>query len=90
MMRGIMRKRCPLCGGRIVISDLYQISHDYVITAKGVVSKRFTKSSEGSMECMLAACENAPDKCSGIWDADAFYLDEEGRFFDCKYGDDDE
>lgn len=79
--------RCPLCGGRIVVSDLYQSSHDYVITRKGVLSKRYAKGPEGSMECMIAACEHAPDKCPAIWDADSFYIGEDGHFYDCKYED---
>ena len=89
-MRGIKRTRCPLCGGRIVVSDLFQISHDYVVTAKGVLSKRFTKSAEGSIECMIAACKNAPDNCLANWDADSFYIDEKGHFYDHKYGDGEE
>lgn len=27
-MEGIVRDRCPLCGGKIVVSDLYQTSRD--------------------------------------------------------------
>lgn len=84
-MRGVERTCCPLCGGRIIVSDLYQLSHDYVITKKGVLSKRYTKGPEGSMECMIAACENAPDKCPAIWDSDSFDIGEDGHFYDYKY-----
>lgn len=84
-MKGIKRTRCPLCGGRIIVSDLYQVSHDHVITKSGVMSKRFTKGPEGSIECMIAACEHAPDDCPAIWDADSFDIDGKGYFYDNKY-----
>lgn len=82
---GVIRNRCPLCGGRIVVSDLYQLSYDHVITKFGKVSKKYTVSSPGSMEVSLAACENAPDKCFATWDADSFFIDSNDRFVDLQF-----
>ena len=84
-MYGIVRKRCPLCGGRIIVSDLYQISRDHFIKANGVLSKRGKDRGPYSMEASIANCENAPDNCSALWDTDGFYIDERGRFVDLVY-----
>ena len=84
-MYGILRKVCPLCGGKIVVSDLYQLSYDYVVTRTGKKSTKRKVSRPGSMEVSIAACENAPDACNAIWDADEFFIDESNRFIDCKY-----
>lgn len=81
-----IRKACPLCGGKIVVSALYQISYNYTVTKSGKLSKKYSVSSPGSMEVSIAACENAPDKCSATWDADQFYIDEKDRFVDMRYG----
>ncbi len=37
---GIRRTRCPLCGGDIIVSDLYQVSHDHKLTKSGRVSEK--------------------------------------------------
>lgn len=85
MNNGVIRKRCPLCGGKIVVSDLYQLSYDYVITRTGKKGKKRKVSRPGSMEVSIAACENAPDACNATWDADEFVIDEDDRFVDFKY-----
>ena len=82
---GVLRKTCPLCGGKIVVSSLYQLSYNYTVTKTGKLSKKYSVSSPGPMEVNIAACENAPDKCYASWDADEFYLDESNRFMDEKY-----
>ena len=82
---GIIRKCCPLCGGRIIVSDLYQISYNYAMTKSGKLSKQYSVSSPGSMEASIAACENAPDRCTASWDTDSFIVDEKGRFIDLLY-----
>lgn len=84
MSKGILRRRCPLCGGKIVVSDLYQVSYDYTITHAGVISKKHTTSLPMSMDASVAACENAPDRCPMTWDTDSFAIDERGRFVDYK------
>lgn len=85
MNEGIIRRRCPRCGGKIVVSDLYQVSYDYTITRAGVISKGHTTSPTMSLETSIAACENAPDLCPVTWDTDSFVIDERGRFVDYKY-----
>ena len=84
---GIIRKVCPLCGGKIVVSDLYQISYNHTVTKSGKLSKKYSVSSPGSMEVSIAACENAPDGCKASWDADSFFIDEKDRFVDLQYPD---
>ena len=84
-MYGILRKVCPLCGGTIIVSDLYQLSYDYVITRTGKKGKKRKVSGPGSMEVSIAACENAPDACNATWNPDEFVIDENDRFVDLKY-----
>lgn len=55
---GIVRKCCPLCGGEIVVSWLYQYSHDYTITKRGILSKRYTRHDIGPEEVSIAWCKN--------------------------------
>ena len=47
-MEGIVRDRCPLCGGKIVVSDLYQTSRDFEVRKGGKVSRRYTVTDCGS------------------------------------------
>ena len=81
MKNGVLRKCCPKCGGKIVVSWLYQTSHDYVITKSGRISKRYTRTPEGSMEVALAACVD----CDAVWEADEFWIDKNDYFIDYKY-----
>ena len=82
------RNACPLCGGKIIVSVLYQLSYDYTVTKSGKLSKRYSVSAPGPLDAEIAACENAPDKCKATWDTDEFYIDEKNRFVDLKYGGD--
>ena len=59
-MEGIVRDRCPLCGGKIVVSDLYQTSRDFEVRKGGKVSRRYTVTDCGSMEVSVAGCA---DRC---------------------------
>lgn len=86
MREAVKRKCCPKCGGVIVVSYLYQTSHDYEITRKGKLSKRFTRQDEGSLEVAVAGCRD----CDAYWDADSFYIDADDTFWDCKYVEDKE
>ena len=79
-MDGIRRKKCPLCGGDIFVSELYQYSHDYTITKSGKVSRKYKKQDCGSVEVSVAGCE-----CGANWDADQFKITAEGYFIDYKY-----
>lgn len=76
------RDRCPLCGGKIVVSDLYQTSHDFEVRRGGKVSRRYTVTDCGSMEVSVAGCA---DRCGAYWDADSFYIGADGKFYDQKY-----
>ena len=51
-------KNCPVCGGKLTVSCLYQYSLDFVVTKSGKVSKRYKKCDGGSMECSNVSCEN--------------------------------
>lgn len=88
MSLGVPRKCCPLCGQKIVVSALYQYSHDYETTKKGKLSERYKTVDCGPLEVAIAACKN-PD-CEARWDSDEFFI-EDGVFIDFKYleGDDD-
>lgn len=80
----MIRNRCPKCGGRIIVSDLYQYSMDYVVLKKpaGELSKNAKKRDAGPMEVMIAGCEN-PD-CDAFWESDDFYISDD-CFYDEKY-----
>ncbi len=79
--QGITRTKCPLCGGQIEISDLYQYSHDFKITKSGQISKKYRKRDCGSMEVTVAGCV-----CGANWGEGEFEITSEGRFVDYKYG----
>lgn len=83
MREPVKRKCCPKCGGTIVVSYLYQTSHDYRITKSGKLSKRFTRDGENSMDCGIAACS----ACDVRWEMGDFYI-EDDCFCDCKYVED--
>ena len=84
MYIAMKRKCCPKCGGTIIVSFLYQTSHDYKLTKKGKLSKTFTRSAEGTMDVAIAACES----CPAHWEADEFAIDADGTFIDMKYEED--
>lgn len=86
MRYGVEISCCPLCGGRIIVSDHWQFSYDRVVLKNGILSKRVKRSSFGPMEVMTASCENIINEtCSANWDADDFDLSEDGKFVDYKY-----
>lgn len=78
---GIPRSRCPLCGGKIVVSFLYQYSLDHVVGRNGRLRKTFKKAEGGPMEVAVAACSD----CEAYWDADDFDIFD-NVFYDQKYG----
>ena len=80
-MTGIRRTKCPLCGGRIVVSILYQISHDYRMTKSGRISKNYTVSDGGPEDAEIANCS-----CGANWGCGEFEVTPEGYFMDYKYG----
>ena len=77
---GKRRTKCPLCGGEIGVSDLYQYEYNYRITKRGKISKNGKRRDCGSMEVSVAHCE-----CGANWEQGDFEITEEGYFIDYKY-----
>lgn len=69
--------RCPVCGGEIVVSFLYQYSHDYKVLKNGKLSKRYKKNDCGPMEDAIVSCTN----CLKNWGPDEVIVSEDGLFF---------
>lgn len=59
-------KKCPACGGSLVVSFHYSFSRDYTITSKGVLSKRHFRSVESPVDCVTTACFD----CGAEWSQD--------------------
>lgn len=55
---------CPVCGGKLTLSEYYTYSLDFTITKKGVLSKRCERSESGPIDCVTAYC----DDCGAYWD----------------------
>ena len=85
-MLGKKITKCPVCGGEIEVSFLYQYSLNYTITKKGRLSKRYTRRDNGSEEVGIASCLS----CGEYWNADEFTLDIDDSFWDGKQRDDNE
>lgn len=81
---GKARNCCPLCGGKIVVSFLYQYSLDHIVGRNGRLRKTFKKTEGGPMEVAVAACS----ECEAFWDADSFDIYDD-VFYDFKYGEGD-
>ena len=47
---------CPICGGKLLVSEHYTFSVDHTITRKGTLSKRTKKGVPGFMDCVTAFC----------------------------------
>lgn len=80
-MNGIARKACPVCGGQITVGWYYQFSREYQVLKSGKLSKRYTRTDEGPMEVSYAACLD----CGAFWEDDDFDIDDDRRFIDRKY-----
>lgn len=76
---GVERKACPVCGGTITVSWLYQYSHDYIVNKNGKLSKRYTTVDVGPMEVAIASCKN----CRNYWEESDFQIVDD-RFIDLK------
>lgn len=89
MEKGIVRKVCPLCGGRIVVRELCQYGRSRMLLKKGEragkLSKVEKKEDFGTMEITLALCK----KCNEEWSSDEFEfeIDDDGNFIDYKHAD---
>ena len=83
MKLGTVIKCCPICGGRIVVSDLYQYSLNYTMRKDGKIGKRGKRTDDGSLDASIAACENFKI-CGAQWEVDDFFI-ENRTFIDYKY-----
>ncbi len=81
--QGIERRKCPICGGEIEITDLYQYAHAFKLTKSGRISKRYKVIDCGPIEASIAGCE-----CGANWGVGDFDITPEGRFVDYKYEED--
>ena len=79
---GTERKKCPLCGGQIEVSDLYQYSRNYIVTKSGRLSKKYTVRDCGSMEASIAGCD-----CGAYWEVGDFDVTSERRCYPRDYYD---
>lgn len=77
---GKRRTKCPLCGGEIEVSTIYQYSCVRKLTKNGRIAKRYSVVDGGDMEVSVAGC-----RCGACWDTAEFLIDEKGYFIDYKY-----
>lgn len=85
MIGGVCRNACPHCGGKIIVSVLYQRTYVHPVGRSCKVLKRYTASSDGPMDCALASCEHFPESCDVCWEVGDFGIDQNGKFIDFKY-----
>ncbi len=85
-MNGVIRGRCPRCGGKIIYSEFYQNARDYTIRKDGKVPKRYVSRS-GELSESVAACENG---CGAYWEDEDFSIGQDGMFYDNKYTEDEQ
>lgn len=78
--QGEPRTKCPLCGGEIEISYLYQYSHDYKLTKSGRISQKYTTRDCGPLDACVAGC-----RCGANWGQGEFEITQDGYFLDYKY-----
>lgn len=77
---------CPKCGGTIIVSRLYMYSLSSPIGRRGKLLKKTKHNDDGSLDQMLACCENyISQECDVTWNSDEFFLDENEYFVDLKY-----
>lgn len=80
----IIRKCCPRCGGRIIVSEWHQYSIDQVVGKNGKLLKKKKKVDCGMSECIVASCENSVNCDTSLGELD-FYIDADGYFHDREY-----
>ena len=78
--RGKQRKKCPLCGGEITVSEIFQYTHDYKLTKSGRLSKKYKVFDNGPDDACVAGCEYGAH-----WEIGQFEITTEGYFIDYKY-----
>lgn len=72
----VLANKCPCCGGRMVLSEHFNLTHDYLIRKDGQPRKEYKKSSEGAIDCLTAFCSD----CGRGWDGDNTALDAGGVY----------
>jgi len=80
----IIRKCCPRCCGRIIVSEWHQYSIDQVVGKNGKLLKKKKKVDCDMSECIVASCENSVN-CDTSWGELDFYIDADGYFHDREY-----
>lgn len=68
--------KCPKCGGRMMMSEHFALTHDYRVRKDGRLYKRYKKSAEGFVDCVTAYCEN----CKTYWDGDNTACETDGVY----------
>lgn len=66
-MEKILHK-CPICGGKLIYSALYQYALNYGIKSNGTLTKSRKKEDIGPMECGFIYCAN--EDCDFTTDCD--------------------
>lgn len=66
MAEWVTASKCPKCGGRMMMSEHFASTHDYLIRKDGRLYKRFRRSAEGPVDCVTAVCLD----CETYWDGD--------------------
>lgn len=62
-MNGVIRGRCPRCGGKIIYSEFYQNARDYTIRKDGKVPKRYVFMGVPITEDSASKLNEAMKKC---------------------------
>lgn len=68
---------CPHCKGELLISFHFSFTKDFKITRDGVMSKRFKRSTDGSLECSTGYCSD----CGAVFDEDQICVEEDGAVY---------
>lgn len=76
MAEWVKANKCPACGGQMIMSEHYALTHDHIVRANGKPYKRFTRSAEGPIDCVTAYCNG----CGAYWDADNTMWGSDGVF----------
>lgn len=66
--------KCPICGEENTLSVCFlkQYSHNYKITKKGILSKKYTVEDAGSIEVSVLVCKNGCNVNDLDWELDRF------------------
>lgn len=64
---------CPYCGGKVLVSIHFGVTHDFAITKAGVLSRRYTVSPPGPLDCITAHCQD----CGKTWDSNQMVVDQD-------------